>query len=97
MKKLICLLAALMLVFTGCGRNDAENKTSPDGVVEDGDGIIDENNNTDNDAQTNVGDMADDAANNVENAADDVVDGASDAAKSAIDGMGNAARDLTGR
>ena len=97
MKKLICLIAALMLIFTACGNNGAENNTAPNGVVEDGDGIIDENNNTANDTQTDMGDAADNAVNNVENAADDVIDGASGAAKSAMDGMGNAAQDLTGR
>lgn len=96
MKKLICLIAALMLIFTACGNNDAENNTAPDGVVEDGDGIIDENGTADNDTQTGVGDAVDDAADNVTDAADDVVDGASDAARSALDGMGNAARDMTG-
>ena len=97
MKKLICLIAALMLIFTACGNNDAENNTAPDGIVEDGDSIIDENNNAGDDAQTGVGDMVDDAADNVTDAADDVADGASDAARSALDGMGNAARDITGR
>ena len=97
MKKLICLIVALMLIFTACGNNDAENNTAPEGIVEDGDGIIDENNNADNDAQTDIGDMADNAADNVGDAAGDVANGAGDAARSVMDGMGNAARDLTGR
>ena len=95
MKKLICLIAALMLVFTACGNNDAENNTSPDGVVEDGDGVIDEN-NSDNDTQTDVGDAVDDAADDVQDATDDVVDGAVDATEDAARGARNAMDSMTG-
>ena len=86
MKKLICLMvASLMLVFTACGgngRNDANDTNN--GVVQDGDGMIDETGDDNivddtadgaNDIVNGATDMVDDAANGVENAVDDMTDG----------------------
>ncbi len=88
MKKLICLLAALMMVFTACGNNDATDNTgdAENGVVEDRDGVIDEENN---DTEDNI---VDDAADGAEN----IVDGAADMTKDAARGVGNAIDDMTG-
>lgn len=88
MKKLICLLAALMMVFTACGNNDAGDNTNDakNGVVEDRDGVIDEGNNNNGD------NIIDDAADGAEN----IVDGAADMTKDAARGVGNAVDDMTG-
>lgn len=87
MNKLICLMvAALMVVFTACTNNNADdNRTdTPNGMVQDSDGIINENkdNNIVDDAANGVNDIVDgatdvvdDAANGVENAVDDMTDG----------------------
>ena len=88
MKKLICLLAAFVILFTACGEKDMTNppaNDAPNGVVTDGDGVIDEN----NDGNDNI---IDDAADG----AADIVDGAADATKDVADGARNAARDMTG-
>lgn len=92
MKKLICVLAALMLVFTACG-NNGESNTAEDGIIEDGDGIINEDHNSDTtDDKTAGQNVMDDAADG----ADDLVDGAADATKDAVDGMENAVDNVTG-
>ena len=88
MKKLICLLAAFIILFTACGENNKDNTPAddaPNGVVTDGDGVIDEN----NDGNDNIIDDATDGAA-------DIVDGAADATKEVADGARNAARDMTG-
>ena len=88
MKKLICLMAVFMLLFTACGTNDVKDNTgdAPNGVVEDGDGIIDEAPSDD-----------DSLAENISEGTKDVVDGASDATKRAVDGVENAADDMMGK
>ena len=85
MKTLICLMvAALMVSFTACGRNDAnKDKDTQNGVIQDSNGIIDENGD-DN--------IIDDAANG----ANDVVDGATDMVDDAAKGVRNAVDDMTG-
>lgn len=86
MKALICLMvAALMVSFTGCGRNDADkNNDAQNGVIQDGDGVIDESGDDNivddaadgaNDIVDGATDVVDDAANGVENAVDDMTDG----------------------
>ena len=86
MKKLICLMAALMMIFTACGNNrgnDAnDTNDAQNGVVQDGDGVIDENGD-DN--------IVDDAADGAEN----VIDGATDAVDDAVGGVENAVDDMT--
>lgn len=82
MKKLICMLAAVMLLFTACGNRDANDDTN-NGVVQDGDGIIEDNRNND----SVMDDMAD--------GANDVVDGAADAVDDAANGVENAVDDMT--
>ena len=84
MKKLVCLIAALMLLFTACGNNPAD-----DGTVKDGDGVIDES-MSDNTPDTNG------AVDDVADGANDLVDGAADATKDAVDGARNAMDDMTG-
>ena len=88
MKKLICLVGALMLIFTACGNNAAEDNMNDarDGVVQDRDGIIDE-------------DYSADGNNIVNDAADgtkSLVDGAANATKDAIGGVENAADNMMG-
>lgn len=87
MNKLICLMvAALMVVFTACTNNNADDNKAdtPNGMVQDGDGIIDENGDDNivddaadgaNDIVDGATDVVDDAANGVENAVDDMTDG----------------------
>lgn len=84
MKTLICLMvAALMVSFTACGRNDADNgNDTSNGVIQDGDGMIDES-GEDN--------LMDDAADG----ADDLIDGATDVVDDAADGVENAVDDMT--
>ena len=85
MKKIICMLAAVMILFTACGNRDTEKGTE-NGVVQDGDGIIEENNGADeNDS------VIDDAADGAE----DIVDGATDAVDDAAKGVENATDDMT--
>ncbi len=92
MKKLICVLAVLTLIFTACG-NNGENNTAENGIIEDGDGIIDENHDDNmKDNETAGRDVMDDAAHG----ADDLVDGAADATKDAVDGVENAVDNVTG-
>ena len=81
MKKLICMLAAVMLLFTACGNRDANDGTN-NGVVQDGDGIIEDDRNNS---------VADDMADG----ANDVVDGATDAVDDAANGVENAVDDMT--
>ena len=80
------MVAALMVVFTACTNNNADdnNADTPNGTVQDGDGIIDENGNDNivddaadgaNDIVDGATDVVDDAANGVENAVDDMTDG----------------------
>lgn len=83
-------MAAVMLLFTACGNNDKNDNTTNNGVVEDGDGIIDENMN--NDANTDAGDVMDDAADG----AGDIVDGATDAVDDAAKGVENSVNEMTG-
>lgn len=90
MKRLICLMAALMmLTFTGCGRNNTkeDNTTTDNGVVQDNDGIIDDNDNSKNEDGGIVNDAAD--------GAQDVVDGAANAVDDAVGGVENAVDDMT--
>jgi len=87
MKKLVCLMVALlMLTFTACGNNrnnDANDKNDAEnGVVQDGDGVIDEK------GDDNIVDDAVDGA-------DDVVDGTTDVIDDAADGVENAVDDMT--
>lgn len=83
MKKLICLMAALMMIFTACGNNRGNDANdAQNGVVQDGDGVIDENGD-DN--------IVDDAADGAE----DVVDGATDVVDDAVGGVENAVDDMT--
>lgn len=77
-----------MLLFTACGNNDANDNMANDGVVEDKDGVIDENRNED----TTAGDVAGDAADG----AGDIVDGAADAVDDAVGGVENAVDEMTG-
>jgi len=98
MKKLICLLGALMILFTACGgnNNDANDNGAKNGVVNDGNGIIDDEKSggtMDNDAdgKTDVGDAMDNAAEG----AGEVVDGATDAVDDAVGGVQNAVDDMT--
>ncbi len=84
MKKIICLMvAALMLTFTACSSREDDNKNdASDGVVQDGDGVIDE---------TGEDNVVDDAADGAE----DVVDGATDVVDDAANGVENAVDDMT--
>ena len=86
MKKLICLIATVMLLFTACTSGSDNN-----GVIDDGDGIIDEN--IENNGQTDVGDVAEDAVDGAGDMAKDAIDGAGDMARDAMDGAGNMAKD----
>ena len=92
MKKLICLIAAVVLVFTACGNKDPQNSTAPDGMIEDGDGIINEEHNAANDNISDGKDVVDDAADGV----NDVVDGAAEGTKDVVDGAKNAVDNMTG-
>ncbi len=87
MKKLICLMAVVMVLFTACGGNNANDNAedAKDGVVQDGDGVIDENNDDDNDVVDNVADGT-----------EELVDGAADATDEAVDGTKRALDDMTG-
>lgn len=87
MKRLICLLAALMVIFTACGGNNTNENPddAKDGVVQDGDGVIDENNSGNDN-------IIDDAADGAE----DIVDGAADATKDVARGARGALDDMTG-
>ncbi len=99
MKKLICLLAAMMMLTACSGGKD--NNPANDGTVTDGDGVINEE--MDNNKGTDAGDVAEDAMDGAgdvaEDAADgagDIVDGAADGAKDAARGVENAVGDMTG-
>ncbi len=85
MKTLICLMvAALMVSFTACGNNDTnEGNDTPNGVIQDGDGVIDES------GDDNIIDDAADGAN-------DMVDGATDMVDDAAKGVRNTVDDMTG-
>ena len=89
MKKIIWLAVVFAMLFTACGNNDADRQDAngtDNGVVTDGDGVIDENN----------GDAKDD--NIVDDAADgaaDIVDGATDAVDDAVGGVKNTVDDMT--
>ena len=76
-----------MIVFTACGGNNTNDTTddAKDGVVQDGDGVIDEN----NDGNDNI---VDDAADG----AQDIVDGAADATKDVARGARGAIDNMTG-
>ena len=97
MKKLICVLAVLALIFTACTNNGengtAENGTAENGVVEDGDGIIDENRD---DTMTDDETAGQDVMDNVGESVDDLAEGATDATKEAADGVRNAVDSMTG-
>ncbi len=84
MKKLICLLAVFVVLFTACG-NDANDNAgnARSGIVQDGDGIIDENGN-------------DNIVDDTMDGARDLTDGAADATRDAVDGVENAVDDMTG-
>ena len=90
MKKLILLAVMVTMLFTACGNRGVEENrdmnNANDGVVTDGDGVIDENNNADDD------NIIDDAADGAEN----VIDGATDAVDDAVGGVKNAVDDMTG-
>lgn len=78
------MVAALMVVFTACTNNKADDNKAdtPNGMVQDGDGIIDEN-----------GD--DNIVDNAANGANDIVDGATDVVDDAANGVQNAVDDMT--
>lgn len=84
MNKLICLMVvAMMFVFTACGGNRTDDRNdAPNGMVQDGDGVIDESGD-DN--------IVDDAADGAE----DVVDGTTNAIDDAANGVENAVDDMT--
>lgn len=95
MKKIICLMAALMLLFSACGGNGAENNGAESGIVNDENGFIDEdkNNSSDKNADGKTDkSLADDAADGI----DDITDGAADSIKDAVGGVENAVDDVTG-
>ena len=78
------MIATLMLTFTACSRNADDNKNdAPNGVVQDGDGVIDE---------TGKDNIVNDAADGAE----DIVDGATDVVDDAANGVENAVDDMTG-
>lgn len=87
MKKLICLMAVVMVLFTACGGNNTNDNVedAKDGVVQDGDGVIDENNDDNNNVVDNVADGT-----------EELVDGAADATDEAVDGTKRAIDDMTG-
>lgn len=87
MKKLVCLMAAVVLLFTACGNDRMNDNMTNNGVVQDGDGVIDENNKN----NTTAGDVASDAAEG----AGDIVNGATDAVDDAVGGVENAVDDMT--
>ena len=78
------MVAALMVVFTACTNNNADdnNADTPNGVVQDSDGVIDENGN-------------DNIVDNAANGANDIVDGATDVVDDAANGVQNAVDDMT--
>lgn len=88
MKKLICLMTVLVMLLSACGcdNNANDNTTTDGGVVEDTDGVIDEDTNTNNGSN-----MVDD----VTEGAGDVVDGATDVVDDAVGGVENAVDDMT--
>ena len=103
MKKLIILMVALVLLFTACGNDNKDNTDSApaqNGIVDDGDGIIDESMdndaNNDNSVGTDMENGVEDAVDGVVDGADDLVDGAADATKDAADGVKDAADSMTG-
>lgn len=79
-------MAAVMLLFTACTNRDANDGTN-NGTVQDGDGIIEEDNNKNDSGDTIVDDAAD--------GAESVVDGATDAVDDAANGVENAVDDMT--
>ena len=72
-----------MIVFTACGGNNTNDNPNDaqNGVVQDGDGVIDENN--DNNIVDNAANGAEDMVNGATNAVDDVANGT----RKAIDNM----------
>ena len=84
MKKLICLMAVFVVLFTACGNNANDNADNArGGIVQDSDGIIDEGENNN---------IMDDTANGVR----DLTNGAANATRDAVDGVENAVDDMTG-
>ena len=77
------MIATLMLTFTACSRGADDNKNdASNGVVQDGDGIIDENGK-------------DNIVNDAADGAEDIVDGATDVVDDAANGVENAVDDMT--
>lgn len=86
MKKLILLMSVLVMLLSACGcDNNANDNTTPDGgIVNDTDGVIDEN-----------GKNNGNAVDNMTEGAGDVVDGATDMVDDAVGGVENAVDDMT--
>lgn len=111
MKKLICLISVVLMLFTACGEDNkgAQNnatdnssvadKMDENGDVTDGDGIIAENdkNNTNKGDNTNANkNPVENAVDNAGDAAGDMVDGAANAVDDAAQGVENAVDSMTG-
>jgi len=93
MKKLIYLAVAIMLVFSGCGKNGNIDKSD--------NGVIDEKmdsgkNNSAENAAKNAGDSMENAADNIGDGAKNLVDGATNAVDDAVGGVKNAVDSVTG-
>lgn len=90
MKKLIYLLAALVMVFTACGEtndNAGQGQTGMNNTeTNDQNAVVDNGKVTDN---------TDDAKTDMKDSADDLTDGATDAVRDAADGVGDAAKGVT--
>ncbi len=93
MKKLICLLAAITLIFAACS-NNKKGDSAENGIINDGDGIIDENRD-DSMKDDSMAEDSKDVIDDVKDGVNDMTDGAADATKDVIDGTENAVDKMT--
>lgn len=90
MKKLVCLIAALVMCFTACGRNNADDMQNPTN-----DTNVTDNSNREEE-KVNNDEMGNGTADDQDGILEDTSDGAKDGAQDIVDGAANATRDAMG-